>query len=221
MGNLVNYISSLHKSTHRSYLDRMNDQKVECMLEAKKYGEEYWDGSRRFGYGGYKYIKGRWKPVAEILIQKYNLDNNSKILDVGCGKGFLLYEIKLLLPKIEVRGFDSSKYALDNSKEEVKQNLFCHQAQEVYPFQDKEYDLTISINTLHNLKIFDLSKALKEIQRVSKNSYICVESFRNDLELFNLECWALTCQSFFSPDEWIWIYNQFGYQGDYEFIYFE
>ena len=149
------------------------------------------------------------------------LDNNSKILDVGCGKGFLLYEIKLLLPKIEVRGFDSSKYALDNSKEEVKQNLFCHQAQEVYPFQDKEYDLTISINTLHNLKIFDLSKALKEIQRVSKNSYICVESFRNDLELFNLECWALTCQSFFSPDEWIWIYNQFGYQGDYEFIYFE
>ena len=74
---------------------------------------------------------------------------------------------------------------------------------------------------MHNLKIFDLSKALKEIQRVSKNSYICVESFRNDLELFNLECWALTCQSFFSPDEWIWIYNQFGYQGDYEFIYFE
>ncbi len=221
MGNLVNYISSLHKSTSRSYLDRMNDQKVECMIEAKKYGDEYWDGNRRFGYGGYKYIEGRWKPVAEILIQKYNLNNDSKILDVGCGKGFLLYEIKLLLPKIKICGFDSSKYALDNSKEEIKQNLFSLQAQEIYPFKDKEYDLTISINTLHNLKIFDLAKALKEIQRVSKNSYICVESFRNDLELFNLECWALTCQSFFSPDEWIWIYNQFGYLGDYEFIYFE
>ena len=221
MGKLVNYVSSLHTSTSRSYVERMNDDKIECMIEAKKYGKEYWDGDRRYGYGGYKYLAGRWKPVAEILINKYNLTNESSVLDVGCGKAFLLYEMKLLLPNLKINGFDSSKYGIENSKEEIKENLFCHKAQEIYPFKDKEFDLVISLNTLHNLKIFELEIALKEMQRVGKNSYLCLESFRNEKELFNLECWALTCQSFFSPEEWIWVYNHFGYLGDYEFIYFE
>ena len=221
MGKLVDYVSSLHTSTSRSYVERMNDDKIGCMIEAKKYGKEYWDGDRRYGYGGYKYLAGRWKPVAEILINKYNLTNESSVLDVGCGKAFLLYEMKLLLPNLKISGFDSSKYGIENSKEEIKKNLFCHKAQEIYPFKDKEFDLVISLNTLHNLKIFELEIALKEMQRVGKNSYLCLESFRNEKELFNLECWALTCQSFFSPEEWIWVYNHFGYLGDYEFIYFE
>ena len=221
MGELVNYISSLHTSTSRSYIERMNDGKIECMIKAKEYGQDYWDGDRRYGYGGYKYLAGRWKPVAEVLIKKYNLTNDSSVLDVGCGKAFLLYEMKLLLPNLKISGIDSSEYGIKNAKEEIKQNLFCHKAQEIYPFKNKEFDLVMSLNTLHNLKIFELEVALKEIQRVGKNNYICLESFRNEKELFNLECWALTCQSFFSPEEWIWIYKHFGYSGDFEFIYFE
>ena len=221
MGELVNYVSSLHTSTSRSYVERMNDGKIECMIKAKEYGQDYWDGDRRYGYGGYKYLAGRWKPVAEVLIKKYNLTNDSSVLDVGCGKAFLLYEMKLLLPNLKISGIDSSEYGIKNAKEEIKQNLFCHKAQEIYPFKNKEFDLVISLNTLHNLKIFELEVALKEIQRIGKNNYICLESFRNEKELFNLECWALTCQSFFSPEEWIWIYKHFGYSGDFEFIYFE
>ena len=221
MGELVNYISSLHTSTSRSYIERMNDGKIECMIKAKEYGQDYWDGDRRYGYGGYKYLAGRWKPVAEVLIKKYNLTNDSSVLDVGCGKAFLLYEMKLLLPNLKISGIDSSEYGIKNAKEEIKQNLFCHKAQEIYPFKNKEFDLVMSLNTLHNLKIFELEVALKEIQRVGKNNYICLESFRNEKELFNLECWALTCQSFFSPEEWIWIYKHFEYSGDFEFIYFE
>ena len=221
MGELVNYVSSLHTSTSRSYVERMNDGKIECMIKAKEYGQDYWDGDRRYGYGGYKYLAGRWKPVAEVLIKKYNLTNDSSVLDVGCGKAFLLYEMKLLLPNLKISGIDSSEYGIKNAKEEIKQNLFFHKAQEIYPFKNKEFDLVISLNTLHNLKIFELEVALKEIQRVGKNNYICLESFRNEKELFNLECWALTCQSFFSPEEWIWIYKHFGYSGDFEFIYFE
>ena len=221
MGELVNYVSSLHTSTSRSYVERMNDGKIECMIKAKEYGQDYWDGDRRYGYGGYKYLAGRWKPVAEVLIKKYNLTNDSSVLDVGCGKAFLLYEMKLLLPNLKISGIDSSEYGIKNAKEEIKQNLFCHKAQEIYPFKNKEFDLVMSLNTLHNLKIFELEVALKEIQRVGKNNYICLESFRNEKELFNLECWALTCQSFFSPEEWIWIYKHFGYSGDFEFIYFE
>ncbi len=221
MGKLVNYITSLHTSTKRSYLERMNDNKVECMIKAKKYDKEYWDGDRKYGYGGYKYLTGRWKPVAEILISKYNLTNSSSVLDVGCGKAFLLYEMKLLLPDLKVNGFDSSEYAVQNCKHEIKDNIFKHHAQKSFPYKNKEFDLVFSINTLHNLKIFDLKVALEEMQRIGKNSYLCLESFRNEEELFNLECWALTCQSFYSPDEWTWIYDHFGYSGDYEFIYFQ
>ena len=221
MGNLVNYVTSLHQATERKYIDRMVDDKISCMLKAKEYEYDYWDGDRRFGYGGYKYIPGRWRPVAEELINKYNLNNKSSVLDVGCGKCFLLYEMKLLLPDLKVSGFDISNHGLECSKKEIRDQLFIQKAQEVYPFENKEFDLVISLGCLHNLRIFELKTALGEIQRVGKQGYIMLESYRNEKELFNLECWALTCESFFEKDEWIWIYNHFGYTGDYEFIYFE
>jgi ubiquinone/menaquinone biosynthesis C-methylase UbiE len=221
MGNLLKIVTSLHKSTSRNYIERMCDNKIECMKKAKKYDFDYWDGDRRYGYGGYKYIPGRWKAVAEKLIAKYSLTNNSSILDIGCGKGFLLYEIKLILPRINLVGIDISAYAINNCKEEVKENIFYHDIKNSLSFNNKNFDLVLSLNCFHNLKIFDLSTALKEMERVGKNGYLLVESFRNEAELFNLECWALTCQSFYSPEEWLWIFEKNGYSGDYEFIYFE
>ena len=221
MGTLVNYVTPLHKATQRLYIDRMVDDKVKCMIKAKEYEFDYWDGDRRYGYGGYKYIPGRWKPVAEQLIDNYNLNNNSSVLDVGCGKGHLLYELKILLPGLRVVGFDISNHGLDKSKEEIKQFLFKHSATDIYPFKDQEFDLVISLGCFHNLRLFELKNSLKEVQRVGKKGYVMLESYRNEQELFNLQCWALTCESFFDKDEWIWIYKHFGYNGDYEFIYFE
>lgn len=220
MGRLQQIITPLHTKTKRDYLARMNDDKVKCMKIALKYGRDYWDGDRRYGYGGYKY-DGRYKAVAEKLILTYKLKKNAKILDVGCGKGYLLYELKKLLPDAEVTGFDISQYALTHAKKEIKSNLFVHKAQDHYRFKNKEFDLVISITTLHNLDIGNLAKALKEIERVGKNKYLVVESYRNERELFNLECWALTCKSFFSKEEWISLFKLFGYSGDFEFIYFE
>ena len=221
MGKLVNFVTSLHQATSRDYLARMIDEKVHCMLKAKEYEKDYWDGDRRYGYGGYKYLPGRWKPVAESLIREYELDNDSSILDVGCGKAFLLHEIKLILPEIKISGFDISNHGLESAKDEIKKDLFIHKAQELYPFKDNEFDLVISLGCLHNLRLFELEVALKEIQRVGKNGYVMLESYRNELEQFNLQCWALTCESFFDKEEWIWLYKHFGYEGDYEFIYFE
>ena len=214
-------ITRLHKSTKRNYITRMINKKVTCMKIAKKYNFHYWDGKRKFGYGGYKYIEGRWTPVAKKLIRIYKLNNKSKLLDVGSGKGFLLYEIKKLLPKIRIFGFDISKHALKNSKKEIKKNLFLHNVKNKFPFKYKQFDLVISLGCLHNLKVFDLEKALKEISRVGKKQYIMVESFRNDKELFNLQCWALTAETFFHVSEWKWSFKKFGYKGDYEFIFFE
>ncbi len=221
MGDLVNFVTPLHKATERAYIDRMIDDKVNCMLKAKEYEFDYWDGDRRFGYGGYKYLAGRWKPVAEAFIDKYGLTNNSSVLDVGCGKAYLLYELKLLLPDLRVKGFDISKHGLNEAKENLKEDLFIHKAQDSYPFEDNAFDLVISLGCLHNLRIFELKTALGEIERVGKSGYVMLESYRNELEQFNLQCWALTCESFFDKEEWEWIYNHFGYTGDYEFIYFE
>ncbi len=221
MGRLLNIVTPLHKATKRDYVTRMMDDKVNCMLKAKEYEGDYWDGDRRYGYGGYKYIPGRWKPVAQALIDIYGLKSDARILDVGCGKGYLLYELKLLLPSAHVVGFDISKYGLANAKEEIRNHLFRYRAQDAYPFGDKSFDLVISLTTLHNLRLFELKTALAEIERVGKNKYVMLESYRNELELFNLECWALTAESFFDAAEWIWLYEHYGYTGDYEFIYFE
>ena len=88
------------------------------------------------------------------------------------------------------------------------------------PYKKKSFDLVISLATLHNLKLFDLANSIEEIERVGKKKYIMVESFKNDKQLFNLQCWALTCQTFLSVKEWIWLYKKIKYKGDYEFIFF-
>ena len=221
MGQLRNFVTPLHKATQRDVLARMIDDKVNCMLKAKEYEADYWDGDRRFGYGGYKYLPGRWKPVAQALIETYGLKAGSRVLDVGCGKGFLLHEMQLIEPGLELVGFDVSKHGLASTIPECNATFFNYRAQDAYPFGDQSFDLVISLGALHNLRIFELKTALAEIQRVGKQGYVMLESYRNEQELFNLQCWALTCESFFDTAEWIWLYNHFGYTGDYEFIYFE
>lgn len=221
MGQLRNFVTPLHQLTKRDFLARMVDDKVACMKVAKQYGADYWDGDRRYGYGGYKYMAGRWKPVAEALIRTYALGPGSKVLDVGCGKGFLLHELMLLEPQLQIQGFDVSAYGISCASDLVRPHVFVHQAQAPYPFADHEFDLVISLGTLHNLKLPDLGFALREIERTSKRGYVMLESYRNEQELFNLQCWALTCESFFGHQEWVWLYEHFGYSGDFEFIYFE
>lgn len=221
MGQLRNFVTSLHQATKRDYVARMVDEKVYCMLKAKKYEEEYWDGDRRYGYGGYKYMPGRWKGVAEGLINTYGLTAGSKVLDVGCGKAFLLYEMLQLEPGLKIVGFDVSEHGLENAHPEIKDKLFRYKAQDRYPFGDKQFDLVISLGCFHNLRLFELATALAEVERVGKQGYVMLESYRNEQEQFNLQCWALTCESFFDTAEWIWLYQHFGYTGDYEFIYFE
>lgn len=220
MGILRNYFTPLHTSTKRDYLSRMNDSKIECMQVARRFDADFWDGDRRYGYGGFRY-DGRWKPVAERLIADYGLHDTCSILDVGCGKAFLLYELQQLLPNARIAGLDVSDYALLNAKEEVRDKLFKQRAQDTLPYKDNEFDLVISLTTLHNLHLPDLKAAIKEVERVGRQKYLVVEGYRNEEELFNLQCWALTCAAFFTPDEWVWLFEQFGYSGDYEFVYFE
>jgi len=217
----IDFISTVHKKTKRNYLERVTEfPKAEAAAVAKKFDFDYWDGDRKFGYGGF-YYDGRWKDVAWALRDYYRLKRGDKILDVGCGKGFLLYELMKAIPGVEIHGIDISRYAISHAKEEVIPFLQEGRV-ECLPFEDNSFDLVISITTLHNLYCFNLEKALREIERVGKrNKYIVVESYRNEEEKVNLLYWQLTCECFFTPDEWRWWFEKTGYTGDYSFIYFE
>jgi SAM-dependent methyltransferase len=217
----IDFLSVLHKSTKRDYLARVNEfPKAEAAKVAKKFGAEYWDGDRKFGYGGFKY-DGRYRQVAEAMARHYGLKPGDSILDVGCGKAFLLYEFTQVVPGVKVRGIDISRYGIENAKPEVRPFLQVGNATEL-PFPDHSFDLVISITTFHNLYCYELDKAVREVERVGKkNKYIVVESYRNEEEKANLLYWQLTCEMFCTPREWEWWYERCGYTGDYSFIYFE
>ena len=219
----IDFMSPLHKATKRDYLARVNDPeypKAKAATLAKHWGFDYWDGDRRINYGGYKYIPGRWAPVAQGLVEHYKLQPGSKVLDVGCGKGFQLFELTRVCPGLVVRGLDISQYAIEHAHPEVAEYLDLGNASQL-PYQDKEFDLVFSINTLHNLHNRDLDSALREIKRIGKEQYICVESYRNEVEKANLLYWQVTCEQFNSPDDWEWWFARTGYSGDSSFIFFE
>ena len=201
----------------------MNDPdfpKAKAAEMAKKFDFDYWDGDRRINYGGYCYMEGRWEKVARPMIEHYGLKPGDKVLDIGCGKGFLLYDFTKVLPGIEVTGIDVSAYAIANSKEEVRDRLLVGNATKL-PWPDDHFDLVISLNTLHNMHCYDLDPALREMERVGKRKYLCVESYRNEVEKANLLYWQVTCEAFNTPEEWEWWLRQTGYTGDHSFIYFE
>lgn len=217
----IDFIEEVHKSTKRDYVGRVVEaDKAECAVIAKKFDYDFFDGERKYGYGGYKY-DGRWKPVAKRLAEYYDLKAGQRVLDIGCGKAHLLYELTQIIPGIEVVGLDVSEYAITHTIEDIEPFLMKGEAQNL-PFEDNSFDLILSLNALHNLKVYDLKKAIQDIERISRgNSYIVVESFRNDREEVNMLYWQLTCASYYSMDEWEWLYQEWGYTGDYSFIFFE
>ena len=217
----VDFLSSVHKATKRDYLARVNAfPKAEAAAIAKKFGKDYWDGDRNVGYGGHRY-DGRWRKVADAMRDHYGLKSGDRVLDIGCGKAFLLYDLTQSVPGIEIVGIDISGYGLRDSREEVRDRLIQGTAPAL-PFPDSSFDLVISLNALHNLRCFDLEAALREMERVSRGkSYLCVESYRDEKEKVNLLYWQLTCESFYSPEEWAWWFDRCGYAGDHSFIFFE
>lgn len=217
----VDFISLVHKSTPRDYLARVTEYPKEVAAEkAKTWGYDYWDGDRKTGYGGMRY-DGRWRKVAKAMIEHYGIKPGDRILDVGCGKGFLAYDFTLEMPGVDVVGLDVSEYAIENAKEEIKDKLVQGDAVSL-PFEDDSFDFVVSITTLHNLPPEKLVQSLKEIERVARrDKFVCVESYRTEAEKVNLMYWQLTCECFARPETWDWYFELAAYTGDHCFIYFE
>jgi len=207
---LINY-----PKAKRDLNARLESKSEESRKIGRKFGFDYFDGDRNHGYGGFSYNPKFWQPVIPTITEKYKLDKSSNVLDVGCAKGFFLYDLKLAVPGINFTGVDISDYAVANSIPEIKPYLQVGNATKL-PFKDNYFDFVISINTIHNLNLQDCAIALQEIERVTKgNSFITVDAFRNDEEKAKMEAWNLTALTMMSVDEWKQFFLEVGYTGDY------
>jgi SAM-dependent methyltransferase len=185
---------------------------------AKKFGQEYFDSDRRLGLGGYYYNPKYFAEVVKDFIDHYGLKPNSKILDVGCGKGFMMKDFQDALPLSEVHGLDISEYCFENAMPEVKKYIKVGSCDDL-PYPDKYFDLVISIATIHNLELVGVKKSLSEMMRVgNKHFYIKVNGYRDSIERDRLERWNLVAQTILHVDEWKSIFSEVGYLGDYSFF---
>lgn len=181
-----------------------------------KFDFEYFDGPRSQGYGGYVY-DGRWQKISHKLMEKYKIPKFGNFLDVGCAKGFLLHDLKKNYPTINVYGLDISKYAIENSMESIKNNIRLGNCSDL-PFEDNFFDTSVAINTIHNLELDECKKAIKELIRVTKNKkniFIQVDAYENDYEKNLFEIWMLTAKTYLQPLEWMQVFEELKYEGDY------
>jgi SAM-dependent methyltransferase len=208
--NLLKFFPTIH----RNIASRNKNKKKNKNL-ALRFSKDYFDGSRNSGYGGY-YYDGRWVNVAKFIIKKYKLKKNSKILDIGCAKGFLMYDLlKVSKNKIKVYGVDISSYAKSKAMPLIRRKIKICNCKKL-PFKDNFFDFVISINTLHNLKKADCINSLKEISRVSKGkSFIQVDSYTNKKGYKKFIDWMLTAKTFLIPKKWKELFKIAGYNGDY------
>jgi len=214
MGIEIDLLSKYPK-VKRDLTARLEAKSEEARAIGRRFDFDYFDGDRNHGYGGFTYQERFWKPVVPDLVSHFELSNKSRVLDVGCAKGFFLHDLKDALPGIEVHGVDISEYAIDNAIETVRENVRVGDARQL-EFADDSFDFVMSINTIHNLNREDCAQALHEIQRVSGGrAFITVDAYRNELEKERMEAWNLTALTMMSVDEWKAFFAEVGYDGHY------
>ena len=188
---------------------------------ARKFDVEYFDGDRLTGYGGYNYSPRFWTDTVAHIKDFYHLDDNSKILDIGCAKGYMMHDLSLLIPGAEIKGVDISNYAKENSIESMQDNIVVANANNL-PFPDDYFDLVIAINTLHNLPLIDCKQAFREINRVTKNnSFVMNDAWRDAKGKQSMLNWNLTALTYMSCDDWLKLFDEVNYKGDYYWFFAE
>lgn len=214
LGTEIDLLKNYPK-TKRNLDERANSKTDEDREIARRFDKDFFDGDRRHGYGGFTYQSRFWEPCMPTFIDYWKLNSNSSVLDIGCGKGFMLYDLSKAVPGIEISGVDISEYAIANSMEEIKDKLKVGNAKSL-DFGDKSFDVVISINTIHNLDQNECGQALQEIERISRgNSFITVDAYTNDEEKERMEAWNLTAKTILSVNGWKSFFKEVGYTGDF------
>jgi len=214
MGREIDLMVNYPKAK-RNLEERAAGKTEEQRAIARQFGKEFFDGDRSTGYGGFSYMSRFWQPVIPTFVAHWGLTSDSSLLDVGCAKGFMLYDVREAVPGITVAGIDVSEYAIENGKPEVRDFLSVADAKSL-PFDDDSFDVVISINTVHNLERDECAQALQEIERVARQgAFITVDAYRNDEEYERMMAWNLTAKTIMSVDDWVAFFNEVGYTGDY------
>ncbi len=210
-----------YPQSNRPIDDRGNLITEQDRAIARKFDVEYFDGDRLTGYGGYNYNPRFWTDTVAHIKDFYHLDDNSKILDIGCAKGFMMHDLSLLIPGAEIKGIDVSNYAKENAIESMQDNIVVANANNL-PFPDDYFDLVIAINTLHNLPLIDCKQAFREINRVTKNnSFVMNDAWRDAKGKQSMLKWNLTALTYMSCDDWEELFKEVDYKGDYYWFFAE
>jgi SAM-dependent methyltransferase len=211
--DLLNSLTKHNRPLNERAIASDEDRKFHWAL-----GKEYFDGTRAQGLGGYHY-DGRYKTVVHRMAAYYGLSAQSRVLDVGCAKGFLIHDFLLEIPGINVAGLDISSYAISQATELTKPFVYLGNAKEL-PFEDNSFDLAVSINSLHNiLDRKETTEAIQEIERISaKHKYIKVGAYRNEEEKAILDKWAVVATTYLHVNDWLDLFADAGYTGDYSWF---
>lgn len=214
LGQEIDLLASYPRA-RRNVEERGQSKTEEDRAVAREFGKEFFDGDRRHGYGGYRYSPRFWQPVVPAFREHFTLQRGSSILDVGCGKGFMMHDFAELIPGIVVKGVDISKYAIASAMEDMRPHVKVADARSL-PFPDKSFDVVISINTIHNLARAECIQALREIERVAlRGAYVTVDAYRTEEERERMHAWNLTAQTILHVDDWKKLFAEAGYSGDY------
>ena len=125
---LLRYIQSLY-----------SNRKME---EINKEQKAFWSGK-----GGEIWVSKQdsmdimLSPLGEEAIKKLNLSSDENVLDIGCGKGYFLKDLKKRYPKSNLYGFDISNYAIKKSDKNSDNKLFVHDVLKKTKFSKKYFDL--------------------------------------------------------------------------------
>ncbi len=214
MGSEVDLLVNYPKAK-RDLSGRVEAKTEEVRAVARQFGKDFFDGDRQYGYGGYAYNPRFWQPVIPTFKKHFSLTGSSSVLDVGCGKGFMMHDLSELIPGITVKGIDVSSYAVAHTIQDMQEHVQVADARGL-PFPDNSFDVVISINTIHNLEREECAQALREIERVSRGkSFVTVDAYRDDEEKERMYAWNLTAKTIMSVDEWVAFFHETGYTGDY------
>lgn len=214
MGTEIDLLSN-YPRTRRDVEGRGGEKTEEDRMIARRFGREFFDGERRTGYGGFHYHPRFWEPVIPAFRDRWQLTAESSVLDAGCAKGFMLYDLQRLIPGITVAGIDVSEYAIEHAKHEVRPHLRVADIRNM-PFPDRSFDVVISITTVHNLDLAGVKEALREIERIkTRGAFITVDAYRDDEQRRRMEAWNLTARTVLHVDQWKALFEEVGYTGDY------
>ncbi|MFQ5514344.1 MAG: class I SAM-dependent methyltransferase [Myxococcota bacterium] len=198
----------------RAVATRLQKKTQEAIEISRLFGREYFDGPRSYGYGGYHY-DGRWIPVAEDIVEHYQLGPGSRVLDVGCAKGFLVKDLMAVCPGLEAFGLDISEYAILNCEPEVIGRLHLGSCDHL-PFPDHSFDAVIAKDVIHNLDRAGCLEAVREIERIAPGrGFIQVDSYRSEQEKTAFLDWVLTAKTHYDPAGWRKLFEEAGFTGDY------